>query len=303
MGDDLRMTPRMLRKICQEKDLYDTPELNDKLYLHYKGFKKIENLDEYTGLKALWLECNGISKIEGLDKLSELRCLYLHSNCIERIENLGALSALVVLQLSHNRIRVAENLAGLTSLETLNLSHNCFQKVADVQGLTECPSITTLDLSDNHIEEHQGLLEILQQLPNLACLYLKGNPFVRNMTNYRKLLICHLPNLKYLDERPVFELERRTAEAWGRGGREMEIEERKRFQEEKEFADKRNMEEFRKLQDTTRLRTQMALDRIEREAQGAAAALGAVHIQQPVTDSIQHPVAAETEEIDLNQLD
>jgi len=56
---------------------YGTPELNDALYLHYKGFRKIENLDEFTGLKVLYFEGNGVSDITGLDNLSHMRCLYL----------------------------------------------------------------------------------------------------------------------------------------------------------------------------------------------------------------------------------
>jgi len=43
-------------------------------------------LDQYTGLKVLWLEGNGLSKIEGLEHQKELRTLYLHENLIEEIE-------------------------------------------------------------------------------------------------------------------------------------------------------------------------------------------------------------------------
>jgi hypothetical protein len=42
------MTPQWLAKHCKEQQMYKTPELNDKLYLHFKGFQAIENLEPYT---------------------------------------------------------------------------------------------------------------------------------------------------------------------------------------------------------------------------------------------------------------
>merc|ERR1712048_712517 len=71
-------------------------------------------------------------------------------------------------------------------------------------------------------------------LPNLRVLYMKNNPIMNNIQNYRKKTISRCPNLKYLDDRPVFDDERRLVEAWVRNGREGEREERKRMKFEKE---------------------------------------------------------------------
>lgn len=105
------MTKAKIVNLCKKHKLYVTPRLNDVLYLHYqgknhiekvlptengkyknffffcillkKGFTEIKELDEYVGLKCLYLECNAISEISGLENQTELRCLLLHNNVIK----------------------------------------------------------------------------------------------------------------------------------------------------------------------------------------------------------------------------
>ena len=74
---EMLMTTQNLRLFCLEDELYEYPDLNSKIYLHYKGFTKIANLDAYVNLISLWLENNCIRKIEGLEKLTKLRTLFL----------------------------------------------------------------------------------------------------------------------------------------------------------------------------------------------------------------------------------
>mmetsp|Transcript_6878 Transcript_6878/g.6180 ORF Transcript_6878/g.6180 Transcript_6878/m.6180 type:complete len:181 (+) Transcript_6878:140-682(+) len=51
-------------------------------------------------------------------------------------------------------------------------------------------------------------------MPDLRVLYLIGNPVVKLIKNYRKIIISKCKQLKYLDDRPVFDDERRRVTVW-----------------------------------------------------------------------------------------
>ncbi len=72
--------------------------------------------------------------------------------------------------------------------------------------------LRSLDLTDNKIADEKVLPEVFEKMPNLAVLYLHQNEVCKKIEHYRKTLIIKLPKLKYLDDRPVFEEERRFAE-------------------------------------------------------------------------------------------
>ena len=67
------------------------------------------------------------------------------------------------------------------------------------------------------------------------------------MKSYRKTTIASLPELNYLDDRPVFPDERRACEAYARGGLEAERAERKKIKEEERAQHRKQMDSFQRM--------------------------------------------------------
>ncbi len=241
-----RMSVEEIKQSCAENHGYETPELNDKLYLHMRGYDKIENLEAYTGCKALWLESNAISKIEGLDTLTQLRCLYLSKNMISKIEGLWKLDDIMTLDLSNNRIRRIENLSCLVNLDTLNISKNFLEDAESIAHLEECQNLCTLDLTNNKLPAEENVMETLKNIPRLATLSINGNE-VTKLPAYRKRMIFNIPSMGYLD-RPVDEVERLCAAAFNEGGPEAEKKARADYRDAQALKRKEEMRQFKEWQ-------------------------------------------------------
>ena len=233
------------------KMYYRTFELNEKLYFHYKGFERIENMNLFPDLKCLYWEGNCVQKISGLESNTELLSLYLQENMIRKIEGLSTLSKLHTLQLQDNQICTIEGLQFCVNLDSLYLKNNRIGQngLSDLMGLLECPSLVCLDIQNNRVADAEVMEEVIMKMPNLKVLYMQKNEISKGklIPSYRKTVIAKLPNLKYLDDRPVFVEDRRHAEAWYRGGIEEERAERAKIKQEEADRHFKNHQAFKEM--------------------------------------------------------
>ena len=246
------MTAKWLKAHCKENGGYGTPELNDKLYLHFQGFDRIQNLEAYTGLKSLFLEGNGLEDLEGLSACVELRCLFAQQNMVTGIPPSLPVS-LSTLNVSNNNVSHLQNVARLVELQTLQAS-NCKLKTLESLGeLRNCANLSTVDLQNNEIDgDPEAMVALFASMPKLACLYMQGNPVVSQLRQYRKRMIASIKSLAYLDDRPVFPLERHCAEAWAAGGLDAEKAARKAFKDEEAAKQRRDHEYLTNLRERSR---------------------------------------------------
>ncbi len=287
-----RITAEFLEDVAEERKgwggMYITPSATTSLHLQHLFIGQIENLDEYKNVKNLYLNQNLLTRIENVAALTQLRKLELNENNIERIENL-ALPTLVDLSIRNNGLesldgiqdapklrilRADENkigsIAGLKELKEIEFVSLVGNKVVDIEPLRGS-TVRSLNLKRNKITDGDAVLSILASMKELRVLYMKGNPFVPKLKDYRKRIISACPALTFLDDRKVEGWERRYVEAYLSGGQPALEIERKRHNEEKASRQEKAMERWKQARAEAR---EKYLAEKKREEAAASAAPG-----------------------------
>jgi len=150
----------------------------------------------------LMCQCPPIYEMDGatLCELKNCERLALSTNCIEKITPIGGMTNLKILSLSRNQIGKIEHLEGVSgTLEQLWLSYN---NISSFSGLERLKQLRVLCIANNKVKKWDEL-DKLTQLPLLAEVVLKGNPFVTECKEgditYARQVLKTLPHLQKLD--------------------------------------------------------------------------------------------------------
>jgi dynein assembly factor 1, axonemal len=110
-------------------------------------------------------------------------CRFVQQNRICKLPSMSHLPMLKTLNISNNEIKIIEGLQHCP-LESLICAHNMLSSYESIKSLTDIQSLHTLDLQNNKLDDPR-ILDIFAKMPGLRCLYLKGNPGVSKIKNYR----------------------------------------------------------------------------------------------------------------------
>ena len=135
------ITENFCLKLCEYLGGYEYPQLNSRLYLHFQGFHKIENLNRFINVKVLYLENNLIEKIEPeISKMQKLKKMWICENQIKELENLP------------------------DNIENLWIANNLIEKIPD--DFDKYKEINFLNIAGNFIIDLKDIY-IIEKLTNL----------------------------------------------------------------------------------------------------------------------------------------
>ncbi|CAF5202638.1 unnamed protein product, partial [Rotaria magnacalcarata] len=108
--------------------------------------------------------------------------------------------------LSHVRILwmarcCLNDLDGITSLQSLEELYVAYNEISDLSALSMLEHLRLLDLESNLVDDLRQV-EFLALCPSLDSLTLEGNP-INNQADYRVEIIQRLPRLQTLDDVPT----------------------------------------------------------------------------------------------------
>merc|ERR1719379_2226088 len=121
------------------------PQDRVSINLAYCGIAKIERLESYGNIQALYLQSNQISQIEGLEALTNLQFLALHDNAISKLEGIEGLTTLHFLDVRDNNLSRIDFDEVPTSLLILKVLGNPFLEPYVLEARKRLPSLARLD--------------------------------------------------------------------------------------------------------------------------------------------------------------
>jgi Leucine-rich repeat (LRR) protein len=101
------------------------------------------------------------------------------------------------------------SLSDFLNLEFLSLKQNYIKSINDLEGIQLLNKLKMLDLRKNLLSKLEEIPPLLQKLPNLKSIGLKGNKFCENK-NWRQKLLSQMPELhetqtelRLIDDAPI----------------------------------------------------------------------------------------------------
>ena len=115
-------------------------------------------------------------------KLEKMKYLNIWGEDIENIDIISEMKGLKLISLSANKISSLKPLENLIQLKELYLRQNNISDLNEINYLSNCP--------------------------NLKSLWLVGNPICKNNDEFLKAIIEKLPNLAFLDNKPIAQIKK-----------------------------------------------------------------------------------------------